>query len=64
MQESLQEQFSNKILTGKNDNILTETSNKSCLDATSEKEFNENNVAADNPNGLASLVTQEIHSDS
>ena len=39
-------------------------SNKSCLDATSEKEFNENNVAADNPNGLASLVTQEIHSDS
>ena len=43
---------------------MTETPNKRCLYATSEKEFNENNVATDNPNGLVSLVTQEIHSDS
>ena len=44
--------------------LLAKTPSESCLDATSGNKFNENNVAADDPNGLASLVTQEIHSDS
>ena len=30
---------------------------------TNENEFNEKYVAADNPSGLASVVTQEIHTD-
>ena len=31
--------------------------------ATSGSKINEKSVAADNPNGLASIVIQEIHTD-
>ena len=38
-------------------------SSKSCLDTMSGSEVNERSVATDDPNGLASVVTQEIHTD-
>ena len=34
---------------------------ESCLEATSGNKFNEKHVAANDPNSLASVVTQEIH---
>ena len=42
---------------------MEETASESCLDATSGNKVTEKNIAADDPNGLASVVTQEIHSD-
>ena len=41
--------------------MLTETPSKIHVDARSGNEFNERNVAADNPNSLAIFFTQEIH---
>ena len=52
-----------EILTDEINDILVETSSKSCLYATNGNEFNEKNVAAEDFNGLASVVTQEICTD-
>lgn len=54
----------NKILTDENNKILVKTPSDNCLDVMSGNKFNEKDVAANNPNGLASVVTQEIHTDS
>ena len=54
----------NKILTDKNNKILVKTPSDNCLDVMSGNKFNEKDVAANNPNGLASVVTQEIHTHS
>ena len=54
----------NKIPTDENNNILVKTPSDNCLDVMSGNKFNEKDVAANNPNGLASVVTQEIHTDS
>ena len=51
----------NKILTDENNKILVKTPSDNCLDVMSWNKFNEKDVAANNPNGLASVVTQEIH---
>ena len=46
-----------------NHNILVEMRRESCLEPKSGNKFNEMNVAADDHNGLAIVVTQEIHKD-
>ena len=43
---------------------MVKTPSDNCLDVMSGNKFNEKDVAAKNPNGLASVVTQEIHTDS
>ena len=53
----------NEIVVNENKNTLAEMASKSCLDGKSENEFNENNVAANDLNSLASVNTQEIHTD-
>ena len=53
----------NEILIYEINNILVEMASESCLDGRSENEFNENNVAANDLNSLASVITQAIHSD-
>ena len=53
----------NEILINENKDILVETASKSCLDGRRENEFNENNVAANDLNSLASIIKQEIHTD-
>ena len=40
--------------------MLTETPSKICVDARSGNEFNERNVAADNPNSLASFLLRKF----
>ena len=50
----------NEILIDENHNY---SGSKCCLDSISGNEFNENNIAAGDPYGLACVVTQKIHKD-